>query len=130
MAGRPPDPNRESTNYLLRFPDQKLINDLDLLAKREGISRRKLILKFCREGIKRHGPGNPQTMLNSYSEGGTQTLSQLVGQLRQRFYSRGKTTKREILEALKQEDINGPERVSICRGLIKWLNDMGVEVLQ
>ncbi len=40
MAGRPPNPNRETTNYLIRFPNSEFIDKLDIIAKREGINSR------------------------------------------------------------------------------------------
>ena len=130
MAGRPPDPNRETTNYLIRFPDSDFINKLDIIAKREGINRRALVLKLLREGIEKHSPGNPQTLLNSYAEGGAQTINQLVGQIRQRFYSRDEVMKREILEDLKAEGIKGTERVHLADGIAYWLREQGKKVYE
>jgi len=127
-VGRPPNKNRKGTAYLLQFPDQAFIERLDVIAMREGITRKDLILKFIREGFEIHAPGNPQTLLNSYAEGGTQTINQLIGQIRQRFYKRGKATKSEILESLKEGDVPGTERIVIAKGIIKWLKDKGVKV--
>jgi len=128
MAGRPPDPKRSSTGYYIDFPDQDFINELDVIAKREGISRKALVLRFLREGMKKHSPGNPQTLLNSYAEGGAQTVNQIVGRVRQTFYGRGGASKREILQELKAEGIDGTQRISIADGVIAWLREQGVKV--
>ena len=130
MAGRPPNPNRKSTSYTILFPDQVFINNLDIIAKREGISRKAIVLKFLREGMARHDPGNPQTMLNSYAEGGEQTLHQLVGRLRQKFYNRNEVFKREILEDLKTQGVMGTDRVSIANSIVHWLKEQGKKVYE
>ena len=128
MAGRPPDPNRKTTTYLIRFPDIAFINKLDVIAKREGINRRTLILTFLKEGMEKHAPGNPQTLLNSYAEGGTQTINQLIGQIRQKFYNRGGGSRREILDSLQAKGIKGKERASMADGIIMWLRGHGLKV--
>ena len=130
MAGRPPNPKRETANYLIRFPDSDFINELDVIAKREGIKRRELILRFLREGMEKHAPGNPQTLLNSYVEGGAQTINQLVGRIRQEFYSQGEVLKRDILAALKSEGIKGMERVNMADSIASWLREQGKKVYE
>lgn len=130
MAGRPPDPNRKTTNYLIRFPNSDFINKLDIIAKREGINRRALVLKLLQEGMEKHAPGNPQTLLNSYAEGGTQTLNQTVGRLRQQFYKREEILKRDILGALKAEGIKGTDRVHLADGIVYWLREQGKKVYE
>lgn len=126
--GRPPDPNRKTLSYLINFGDRAMIDNLDIIAGREGVSRRKIVLKFLREGMEKHAPGNPQTLLNSYAEGGTQTINQLVGQIRQKFYNRGGASRREILGSLQEKGIKGKERASIADGIIMWLRDHGLKV--
>jgi len=126
--GRPPDPNRRTLSYLLTFEDREMIDDLDIIAGREGISRKALILRFLGEGMEKHAPGNPQTLLTSYAEGGTQTVNQLIGRIRQKFYTRGWASRREILETLKAEGIKGKKRVAITDGIIMWLRDHGLKV--
>ncbi len=129
MAGRPPDPNRKNTNYTIQFPDQTFINRLDNIAKREGIKRKTLILRFIEEGFEKHDPGNPQTLLNSYAEGGTQTLNQIVGRVRQKFYSRGLASHLEIVKSLKSEGVtDGAKRVHLARQITKWLKDNSIKV--
>jgi len=105
-----------------------IMDGIDEISDRERITRSKVIMKALAEYWENHAPGNSQTELISYTNGGTQTLNQLVGQLRQRFKQRGRTTRREILKVLIEENVKGTERISICQGLIKWLKDQGVEV--
>ncbi len=54
MAGRPPDPKRKDTGYTIHFPNQAFMNRLDRIAKREGISRKALLLRFCEEGFENY----------------------------------------------------------------------------
>lgn len=56
MTGRPPDPNRKNTNYMIQFPDQDVMNKLDRIAKREWISRKDLLLSFIEEALEKHDP--------------------------------------------------------------------------
>ena len=130
-VGRPPlaASERKGMGYALQFPSHEFIHSLDIIAKRDGTSRKSLILKFLEEGIERHAPGNPQTLLNSYSEGGAQTINQLVGRARQFFLERGRASRSEVLRYLVEEGVSGPERVSISKGLLSWLKERGVEVL-
>ena len=124
---------KETDNFVLKqgSVDAKTIMEgIDQIADVERIPRSKVIMKALAEYWEEHGPGNSQTKMISYAEGGAQTTQQLVGKLRQVFKQRGRTTRKEILEALKEADVKGPERVSICMGLIKWLKGQGVEVLE
>ena len=129
MAGRPPNPKRKNTNYMIQFPDQDFINRLDQIAKREGISRKALLLRFCEEGFEKHEPGNPQTLLNSYEEGGIQSMNQLVGRIRQDFYRRGQASNREILKRFMDAGIdNGKKRVELTKNTIEWLKGHDIAV--
>ena len=129
MAGRPPDPNRKNTNYTIQFPDQDFINRLDNIAKREGINRKTLILRFIEEGFDKHDPGNPQTLLNSFAEGGKQTLNQAVGRVRQKFYNRGFASHLEIVKALIFEGVeDGAKRVHLAKQITQWLKEKSIQV--
>ncbi len=122
MAGRPPKKDRTGNGYGFIYPEGYL-SDLDIIAKREGISRKALLLRWIKKGIDVHLPGNFQTQMPSYGEGGEQTVAQMVGRARQFFLERGRTSRSEILQYLKEKGIPGPERVSICGGLVSWLKD-------
>lgn len=132
LVGRPimSASERKGTGYSFQFPSHEFIYSLDMIAKREGITRKTLILRFCEEGIAKHGPGNPQTILNSYSEGGELTIHQFVGRARQFFLNRGMASKKEVLQYLIDSDVPGLERATITKGILSWLKERGIEVLE
>lgn len=128
MAGRPPKKDRKSNGYGFIFPSGYL-DDLDIIAKREGISRKVLLLRWIKDGIDEHLPGNYQTQMPSYGEGGELTVHQMVGRARQFFLSRGRASRSEVLRYLVEEGVPGSERVSISKGILSWLKERGIEVL-
>ncbi|GAH57338.1 unnamed protein product [marine sediment metagenome] len=101
-----------------------------MIALRENRTFGDIILLALTDYAKEHAPGNPQTILNSYGEGGAQTIHQLVGQIRQKFYNRNEVLKREILQNLKAEGINGMERVNIADKIADWLKEQGKKVYE
>jgi len=107
---------------------QTIIDGIDEITERERTPRSKIIMKALAEYWEKHAPGNAQTQMPSFSEGGVQNKNQLVGQIRQVFYNRGKVTRSEILERLKLEDLKGSERASMTKGIIRWLKENGVTV--
>lgn len=130
--GRKPKPLSERKTTLFNFncTNKTLIADIRLIALRENRTFGDIILLALTDYAKEHAPGNPQTQMSSFSEGGVQTLHQLVGRLRQKFYSRNEVLKREILQNLKAEGINGMERVNTADKIADWLREQGKKVYE
>jgi len=135
MAGRPPDPKRKNTNYMIQFPDQDFMNRLDNIAKREGISRKALLIRFVEEGFEKHDRGgNPQTQLECYAEGGKVTEAIMIGRVRTRLRmsadSNGIISYSRIVQAFKEEGVkDGRKRVALAKKTIEWLKGHDLKVL-
>ncbi|KKM63016.1 hypothetical protein LCGC14_1515700 [marine sediment metagenome] len=101
--------------------------DIEEIAEREKASVSSIIVKSLRDYAKIHRDGNFQTKWPSYAEGGIKSKGQVLQELnkkaRQFFLERGKASRSEILEYLKEKGIPGQERVSIANGLLSWLKD-------
>lgn len=101
--------------------------DIEEIAEREKASISSIVVKSLRDYAKIHRDGNFQTKWPSYAEGGLksegQILQERVNRARQFFLERGRASRSEILQYLKEKGIPGPERVSICGGLLSWLKD-------
>lgn len=127
MAGRPTKKDRKSNAYGTIFPDG-FLDKMDIIASREGISRKALLIRFCEEGFDKHAPGNPQTLMPTFSEGGEMTIQRMEGMIRQGLLRGKETSLRKILQALISEGVAPTERASMGKRIASWLKEKGIEV--
>ena len=107
------------------------LNDIELVGSRPiRIDEADLIPlpAKIKDYLKKHNE-EPQTRMEAFTERGAQTRKQFIVQTRQFFLKRGRASRHEVLDYLKQHGVPGPERVSISKGLLFWLKERGIEVL-
>ena len=74
-----------------------------------------------------HGPGNPQTVMNSYAPDGSVTRGNVEGRVRQLALEEsrrrgGEISYRRILEFVKAEGVQGKSAVAMSDRTTQWLN--------
>ena len=104
------------------------------IADREGKNASKILVKFIEDYVSLHDPGNPQTLMSSYSEGGKVTISNIEGRVRQlcieKSERRGIRWTR-ILEITQMEGISEvPMRVAMATRVRDWLREKGYKIIQ
>ena len=105
------------------------------ITKREGVNASTKLTKFVVDYVTVHGPGNPQSLLSSYSEGGAQTLSAIEGRVRQlcveMHHKSGLLRWSYIIETIKDNGItDAKSRVAMAERIRDWLRDRDVGVYQ
>jgi len=79
-----------------------------------------------------HEPGNPQTAINSFAEGGKVTLAGIEGRVRQLCLERigraGDMTVKEVRSIAKDEGIKGSQLKPFIDRVSQWLGEQGKKV--
>ena len=74
-----------------------------------------------------HAPGNPQTVMNSYTPDGSITIDNIEGRVRQLALEEsrkgipGEVDYRRVLEIVRGEGVQGKAAVAIADRTITWL---------
>ena len=146
--GRPRNKNREPiTNMSFSYRPQQLypglngfysglqiIEEIDRIANREKSSRSKIIVTSMAEYIDRHAPGNSQTLLSSYEEGGLKSDGQLEQEIIQYFIKRQENhyevNARDIGEQVRLNGVKGEQTSPTIDRIVKQLLAKEVRVIQ
>jgi len=107
-------------------------NKFKTIAKREGTSASKKIVEFIMDYVEKHDPGNPQTRIPSYVEGGKVTLAGIEGRVRQLCLERiskvGDMTVKEVRQIAKDEGVKGSQLKPFIERVTMWLGEQGKKV--
>lgn len=100
------------------------------VAEREGKKASKLLQDFIESYVSLHAPGNPQTMMSSFGEGGKITISTIEGRVRQLCLElRGELKYLRIVNVIKEQGISdGSMRVAMAERVVSWLKERGLKV--
>jgi len=93
------------------------------LDNRSGSER---LTEFIRRYVEVHAPGNPQTVMNSYSPDGRITRDNIEGRIRQLALEEsrrrgGEIRYRRIMNLVKAEEIRGKAAVAMTNRTAQWL---------
>ena len=94
-------------------PGDELWRKFLSICRWEGSSGSERLTEFIRRYVAVQGPGNPQTVMNSYAPDGSITRDNIEGRVRQlaleesRRLGRGEISYRRIMEFVKAEGIQG-----------------------
>ena len=105
------------------------------ITKREGENASTKLTKFIVNYVETHGPGNPQTLMSSFGEGGDQTVATVEGRVRQlsveMHHKAGILTWSFIIATIKDNGIKDARaRVAMAERVRDWLRGRDVGVYQ
>ena len=102
------------------------------ICEREGKTASEKIRKYVIREVEIHGPGNPQTIMNSFSEGGKVDVGVIEGRIRQYFFDRYRrgleVRRRDILNKCKLEFENLQLAVRVSERVTAWLWGQGIRI--
>lgn len=99
------------------------------IAKREGTSISNIIEKqFLNNWVPIHDPGNPQSRLSSFVEGGLTDQGAIEGRIRQKYLGRKEAVYRDILRDCQAEITDKKNALAMADRVSKWLNEKGVRI--
>ena len=103
------------------------------IAKREGKNASRLIREFVSSYVTVHGPGNPQTTINNWVEGGSSELSMIEGKIREQFRQRSEKSidirYLDILQVCKDSISSNSQAHTMAIRIEKWLKKaLGLKV--
>jgi len=89
-----------------------------MICRKEGSSGSEKLTKFIRRYVEVHAPGNPQTIMNSYTPDGSITRENVEGRVRQLALEEsrrrgGEMGYRRIMNLVKAEEIRGKAVVAM-----------------
>jgi hypothetical protein len=89
-----------------------------MICRREGSSGSEKLMEFIRRYVEVHAPGNPQTVINSYSPDWSITQENVEGRVRQLALEEsrrrgGEIGYRRIMNLVKAEEIRGKAAVAM-----------------
>jgi len=98
--------------------------------KRDGTHMSEVIVKKIEEWMVSHEPGNPQTAISSFSEGGQTTLSNIEGRVRQMCLEcKTNLYHREVLQWIKDLGVkDGKARIAMAERVVSWLKAHGLVI--
>lgn len=93
---------------------------------RRGGSGSERLTEYIRRYVEVHGPGNPQTVMNSYAPDGSITRDNVEGRVRQLALEEsrkrgGEIGYRRILDFVKAERVQGKAAVAMTDRVAIWL---------
>ncbi len=126
------DPSLRSRNmYSIRTDNHDLMRGLQEIAKRERLNFNDIAIKAFEEFLDRHGPGNSQTLLDSFEPEGIKSDGQLETEVFRLFESRFMDVLyREVIEELKRKGFTGQKLVEAAKRVCKALKAEGLKVYQ
>jgi len=131
MVGRPVNPKGRARPYSFSVPETELhqIQQLEAHADREGNSRSEMILKAIKEYNHRHKGENNQTSLESYGEGGSESLAVRENMLFHELKRLGELRFSELRKRMAGDlGYRGAELVHFCNMMAERLQGEGVRV--
>ena len=107
-------------------PGDELWRKFLMICRREGSSGSEKLTEFIRRYVEVHAPGNPQTVMNSFTPNGNITKDNIEGRVRQlvleesRRLGRGEINYKKIMEFVKSEGIQGNAAVTMADRTVFW----------
>jgi len=98
------------------------------IAKREGRNASIILWDFIVKYVEEHGPGNPQSRIESFVEGGLTDQGAIEGRIRQKFSQGKEVSYQDILKQCKAEVPNIKSAIAMAERISKWLNNRGVRI--
>ena len=103
------------------------------IAKREGRTASHILQKYIEEYNRIHEPGNPQSLMSSYSEDGAQTVATIEGRIRQlcieQHHKAGSLEWGYIVSTVKDHGISDAKsRVAMSHRIRDWLRGRDIPV--
>ena len=123
--------NRKSSLITVRLENLKAIDNLVILAKREGKTLGEITSLAFNEYWEKHGLGNSQTLLPSYDKGGPKSEGQLETECYNAFNNQGVRVERVDLHGwLKARGVDdAKKRIAIVKRITHRLKaEKGIEV--
>lgn len=106
-------------------PAERVWDDFKRICKREGSSASEKLTGYVEQYVLVHRPGNPQTLMPSYSENGSISLENQEGWLRQKCLERaqwkGDIDYKEIIEISKDTGLEVKHRKAMADRTAEWL---------
>jgi len=108
-------------------PGNELWHKFLMICRREGSSGSEKLTEFIRRYVEVHSPGNPQTVMNSYTPDGSITRDNIEGRVRQLVLEEsrkgvpGEVGYKRILEIVKSEGVQGKAAVAMTDRMVSWL---------
>ena len=114
-------------------PARRVWLDFVRICKREGSSASEKLTGYVEQYVMIHRPGNPQTLIPSYSENGSISLENLEGRLRQQCIEHANKWQYikylEVVTRAKEMGLKAKPAIAMSERTVKWLREvMGVEV--
>jgi hypothetical protein len=123
------NPEKRATLILtFKIRNRKLLTKLHNIAKHEIASITEIINRSIEEYYKNHDSGSSQTSLLSYTPDGLKNLNQLEKSCLGFFETRQSLKHGEVVEWMRQNDIEPKKRVELSRNVIKALLEEGIRV--
>jgi hypothetical protein len=97
------------------------------ICRREGSSGSEKLTEFIRRYVEIHAPGNPQTVMNSYTPDGSITSDNIEGRVRQLALEEsrkgipGEVSYRRVLEIVRGEGVQGKAALAMADRTASWL---------
>jgi len=100
--------------------------------RREGSNFSQHIKNYITEYVRVHGPGNPQSLVTSFIEGGAHDVGAVEGEIRQIFKARGEKgvilNARDILQVCHAHFDNPKQARAVSDRVCEWLTKIGEKV--
>ncbi len=125
--GRPPIKERTTTNYALNFPNVDMIHKLDLMARAQTTSRRKLIISLLETAINDH-EREGQTGLTDYVEGAPETDNLAFMRVTHLLQREKEVNRLDILTMFRNAGFSHPKLMEFSRKAETYLKEKGVKV--
>lgn len=114
-------------------PAGRTWDDFKRICKREGSSASEKLTSYVEQYVIIHAPGNPQTLIPSFTDNGSITVENLEGRLRQQCMERanfkGFIHRRDVLERAKEIGLSIKQAMAMTDRTLEWLRKtMMVEV--
>jgi len=100
------------------------------IAERDGKKASSILQKYIENYVSLHEPGNPQTLIPSFGEGGKITISDIEGRVRQICLERKEGLNYlTILDIIKNEGISdGSMRAAMAERVASWLHERKMKI--
>jgi|GEM_PF-4758920 len=102
------------------------------IAKREGRNASIILREFVKSYVEIHWPGNPQTRLTSFTEGGPAEKAAIEGRIRLTLKGRAERGYElhfiDILQACRAEGLRPREAHAMAERIYRWLREQKIIV--
>ena len=120
-------------SFSVYFKDEQAVTAerFKQIMRREGTNVSKHLWGYIVSYVEIHDPGNPQSRMTSFVDGGTYDIGALEGEIRQIFYSRAKkgidVNMRDIISVCKAHLDNINKVLAMAERIYTWLKLQGVK---